>query len=495
MIWQRLFFFFFLIPSLIYGLNESECTTIRNNAIAQWNRHEELIQQFNQVGQTEQGLKLLRESLDCCRTALSFLDAILKDIANKSKEKRKEVWRVNIKKACKKDRKTINCKIPEIEKGISTVLSSIAFDSAKALYEKSLEKAEEANSKKEASSTRTLSNSDTIVTFLQGVAKLYREAETLCQKAITTLTAAPTYNKANETVLLQTLEAYKKAASAHEKEALEWPETVLAQKASLQERLNALLQDSELFEEKGLKRSSYELEIQALPILETLIQNSEGEEKEILENRLKGLQSSTALFEKHADQNRLTETSLSLSPEEFKAREDERRNIFFKNDFSSDPTLFFQNFIHQTLKPAVIALDGPCEKGANEYALYLDQFYRFLLETEDPIKALNVKVYKQGDLVHEEKISIPVKGSLAWHSYLLKEGSLFIPEASLEKEFGLKLHFSYISDPKCHSLLLSQKASDPQYHFAFSIEGKDPLYTCHFLASPPWQLDALRRPR
>ncbi len=493
--WQRLFFFFFLIPSLIYGLNESECKTIRNNAIAQWSRHEELIQQFNQVGQTEQGLKFLRESLVCCKQALSELETILKDIAGKSKKQRKEDWRVDMKKACKKDKKTINREIPEIEKGVNTVLSSIAFNRAKALYEKSLEKAEEARSKKETCPTRTLSNAIEVATALQGVAKLYREAETLCQKAITTLTSAPTYNEANNTVLLQTLGTYKEVASSHEKEATEWPGKVLCQKASLKERLATLSQDSELFEEKGLKRSSYELKQQTLPILETLIQNSEGEEKETLENHLKGLQISIALFEKEADQTRLTETSLSLSPEEFKAREDKRREIFFKSDFVLDGSNFFQAFIHQTLKPAVIALDGPCEKGVNEYGLYLDQFYRFLLETEDPIKTLNVKVYKQGDLVHEENISLPVKGSLAWRSYLLKEGSLFIPETNLEKEFGLKLHLSYISDPKCPSLLLSQKASDPQYYFTFSLGAEAPLYTCHLLAPPPWQLDALRRPR
>ncbi len=148
--WQRLIFFLVLILSLIYSLNESECKNIQIQAISEWKRHEELIQQFTQVGQTEQGLHLLRDSLACCRKALSLLDVILKDIAGKSKKQRKEPWRVDMKKACKKDKETIDHEINEIQKGVNNVLSSIVFDKAKALYEKSLEKAEEANNKKKS---------------------------------------------------------------------------------------------------------------------------------------------------------------------------------------------------------------------------------------------------------------------------------------------------------------------------------------------------------
>ena len=161
-------------------------------------------------------------------------------------------------------------------------------------------------------------------------------------------------------MLLQTLETYCQAASSYEQEAGEWPEKVLAQKTSLKNRLETLEEDSRLFEEKGLKRSSYELRQEALPILQTLIQNSKGEEKETFENKFQELQKSITLFETSVDQNRLTEIAPSLSFEEFKIREKKRRDIFFKNNCASE----------------------------GENHLYLDQFYQHLLQSNHPIERL-----------------------------------------------------------------------------------------------------------
>jgi hypothetical protein len=51
--WQRFFLFLFLVPTLIYGLNQEKCTHIHNQVSPEWKRHNELIEQFNKLGEKE----------------------------------------------------------------------------------------------------------------------------------------------------------------------------------------------------------------------------------------------------------------------------------------------------------------------------------------------------------------------------------------------------------------------------------------------------------
>ncbi|MEX0962289.1 MAG: hypothetical protein WDZ28_05490, partial [Simkaniaceae bacterium] len=491
------FLILFLIPGLIYGLNKKECINTRNQALVEWNRHNELVQEFNDFGADQEGhgLHRLRKSLRCSQRALSLINTILNDIAGKSKKKRKELWRIEMKEACQKDKKNINDGITQLQKSVNNVLSSMAFEKAKTLYDESLKIVEKASNKHKKCPARTLFNVDVVVSALQEVAKLYREAESLAKEAYTALTSAPLCNESSKTALEQTIENFKQTAISTEKEAAEWPEKALAQKISLKDRLEILTEDSTLFEEKGLSRSSYELKKQALPILEMLIQNSEDEEKNAFEKRLEALKNSIALFEKAADQNRLTKAVATLSAEEFKNREEIRRESFFKSDFALDPSLFLKTFIYPASRPSVIPLDGQIRKNQKDYILYLDQFYRFYLQSDDAVSKLIVKVYKQDALVHEEEISLPVKNTHSWRSCLLEGGLLFIPETKVEKEFGLDLRLQFVSDPRCQtSLILSQKASNPNYRFSFVLDDKTFLYTCNLLEPPLWQLNALCKP-
>ena len=61
----RFFLIWLLIPGLIYGLGKKECMNMRNQAFAEWNRHNELVQEFNKFGVDQKDLALhrLRESL------------------------------------------------------------------------------------------------------------------------------------------------------------------------------------------------------------------------------------------------------------------------------------------------------------------------------------------------------------------------------------------------------------------------------------------------
>ena len=57
--WTRFLLILFLIPSLIYGLNEEECNNIYSKVLPEWNRRNELIQQFQKNSYAQEGLQLL----------------------------------------------------------------------------------------------------------------------------------------------------------------------------------------------------------------------------------------------------------------------------------------------------------------------------------------------------------------------------------------------------------------------------------------------------
>jgi hypothetical protein len=90
--WQRFLLLTFLLPILMYGLNQQECTNIFNKVLPEWNRHTELIQQFQKNSFTPEGLQLLKESLVCCQRAVGHCDTILIDIVSQKKRKRKKQW-------------------------------------------------------------------------------------------------------------------------------------------------------------------------------------------------------------------------------------------------------------------------------------------------------------------------------------------------------------------------------------------------------------------
>ena len=84
--WARLFLLLLLLPSLIYGLNEKECTKIQSQIAPEWNRCLSLIEQLNKSGLNETTLPLLNDAIACCRRSIAHCDTILNDIAKQSNE-------------------------------------------------------------------------------------------------------------------------------------------------------------------------------------------------------------------------------------------------------------------------------------------------------------------------------------------------------------------------------------------------------------------------
>lgn len=134
--WARLFLFLLLIPSLIYGINEKECTKIQAQVAPEWNRCLILIEQLNQLGLNENTLPLLTDAIACCRRAIAHCDTISNDIASKSKSKRKEYWRVQIKAACEKDKLKLNEELTHLQNALNHVLSTIDCEKANILAQK-----------------------------------------------------------------------------------------------------------------------------------------------------------------------------------------------------------------------------------------------------------------------------------------------------------------------------------------------------------------------
>lgn len=118
--YQRFFLLLALIPALIFGISEQKCISMHNQIIFQWNRHFELIEEFNQLGSHEKkkGLELLYKSIECCNQAYLDCQKILTAIVSKSKKselKCNDFWCVRMKSLCEQDKERIKTEINQIQ--------------------------------------------------------------------------------------------------------------------------------------------------------------------------------------------------------------------------------------------------------------------------------------------------------------------------------------------------------------------------------------------
>ncbi len=483
--WKRFFFLLFLIPSLIHAsFYAKDHAKIVDKVVVEWRRHEELIRKFTELelNAREQNLGLLRESITCCQRAIEHCDYILKKIADKPKHDRRDEYWVKAKNQHNQDKNTLNSEINELHALINNTLQQVAFTRANQLYQESEQKAYRAQAKSQNGSRRLNQIEETSAT-LNEASTLYEEALTLAREALNLI--SPYQDEDGKNFLSKTVEMYQEEATNSRKEATEWPAAALAQKSALQERLATLKEDARLFEDKGLKRSAYEVHKQMLPILEQLVKNQLSAEAELIQ-----LQHTITLFETEADTNRLTEPTPALSKEAFRAREKERRELFFKND-----PLLNRVMLSDEPSPCALPLDGQVIQQDTNFTLYAEQFYRFLVRSDEPVSELLVTVYEKGEMIHEEPIALNIKSTHSWERYLIADGMTLIPETRLNTDFGLDVRLTFSCDPQYKfSMIIAQKGSLPGYQFSFSIKNKNPLYACSFLQPPPWQLSILKKP-
>ncbi|MFZ4772577.1 MAG: DUF6531 domain-containing protein, partial [Chlamydiia bacterium] len=240
-------------------------------------------------------------------------------------------------------------------------------------------------------------------------------------------------------------------------EEVNWGRYVKNQRRIVQETLFQLAKDAEYFDSLGFKKCAYSLRKQALSTLKKLLPFIK-EQRNLLELET-SLTSTLRSFEQKITPKSPPQSSMTDFQEE------QKRKTF----------RFFQN--QQTRQ------------------FYTDQYYRFFIEDGEPITHFFVKVLKNGEVLHQEKILLPLMKTSLWKEYLLSEGRLYIPETSLKKEFGIDLLCQLIYSPfAAYTLAISHKGSIPGYTVVFSLKKDAPLTCTTFFEAPPWQLSCLLKP-
>ena len=492
--WRHFIFLFFLIPSFVYGLNKKECVAIRHQIAVEWDHYLQFIEHFEKSVLDNQKLDCLKEALACCKRALSHCDIILKNIKGKPKRKRKEKWRILMKKTCKHDKSILESKIHQLEKSIHQLLSSIAFEKANAFYEKSLQKAQLAYALKSKASSYGLKDITKQVAMLDESVNLYLQARDFATTALNTLLATPHYDEKSKDILLKAIKDYDENIKKLKEEALNLPKRALAEKVALKKQVITFIEDSKLFEERGLKQISYKRYKQILPLLKTLIENSKNQEKEYFQKILEDLTNSIASLEKDIDRNKLVPATLDFSYlDTFKTKVTEEESFkkpyfnskdFLKGMTSEDLSEFF-----------VIPLNGLANKKGEYFVLFVEQFYHFLVQSIYPASSLSIQVSKKGKLLYEENIPLPFEDRVSWAHYLTDEERVFIPETRLKSDFGIDLHLKFFRDPAFpFSIIISQKGRCPDYELSFSLDGGKVLYHSLFSRPLPWQIKTLLKP-
>lgn len=220
--WKRLFFVLLLAPNLIYSsFDDRDCSKVMDKFTAEWNRHNELVQQFTKLGpgEREQGVALLQESIACCVRAMGYCSKILTKIAEKSKKERYLLPWPQIKEQQQQHKSKLSAEISELQNVLNALLSGIAAEKAQAFYLESEKKVALANAKYKEYQALSSSDTDGAIASLNKAALFYEEAAMHAQQALCTLQAAPASQEADRAMLSQNIETYQDASRLCRQEA------------------------------------------------------------------------------------------------------------------------------------------------------------------------------------------------------------------------------------------------------------------------------------
>ncbi len=535
----------FLIPSFVWGYFDLEtCHKHRKEALSYWKESEKLIESIQAMSleQKEQSLPLFHQAINHTHKAYDIYKKILRDIAKQKEHKIKKEWHKSMQQACEADKNVSFQKLQELKNELcnrewvihaetlfaaknrelqqfleatkelyqkiasieeeerlplllqaaismakitssyldlierasnigneafrSSVLKGPIEEAVNALagHQKEEKELEEAIIKtkvfilhreslvkaslaktKEVAVSRRLKDEVALPLALGEVIKLYEEAFSLVKEALTLITPTNLIEEENTVKALfveitELLQQYKNELASHVQNNLSHKDAVKKQVALLEK-------ESLLLKSKGFMRSSLEINQKIEPLLSQLPGCEESLYK--LKEEIASLQS----FLSKAD-----------VVEEVK----KQKNLPFVMPFLDQYT--------------------------GTHFLYAGEFHRVNLKRVSPASYLTIKIQDGDRVIHEEKVIIPCKHTLAWDRYLLQEGKVHIPEMQAQQKFGLDLHFQLVEDPHYASfLVLDVQGSVSPYRYSIFLE--DTLfYTYSFINPPPWQLDALRRP-
>lgn len=265
----------------------------------EWKKHEELVQQFNQLGpeQKVQGLHLLQQSIECCQKAVAHCDYILKKISRKPKSERREQYWVNAVNQTTQDKNNINNEIQMIQNGINSTLQDHAFKQAIPLYQESEKRGALARQMNWECSL-LLNQSETMVSTLMTVAQHYDDAIPLAERALGLI--AKYQDETSKDALRQLIEACRVGSERCKKEASEWPDAFPIYQNVLKEWVSLLKVETDRLAHDGQKQVVYDLQKKMAYILEVLVESGTGEE---FQEELGSLKASIADYEKDGAQS------------------------------------------------------------------------------------------------------------------------------------------------------------------------------------------------
>lgn len=480
---MKLFFFaFFLIPTLLFGLNRDQLEKKYQLASEEVNKSMHEYGYFQKIPNENfyAKIEVMNSIITHFINAIKYYDEVINDAPFHSKDK----WYPELKEKCEKAKNNASNNL-ETCHGIQDpnleTYSNLKLNEAQYFFL--------LGGQKEHECIRNLYNVDEVVRTLTAALELYRQAATSAREALNALNLiSKPIDKVHVEAAVQYYDAIVQRCSS---EAADWAVSVQARKESLRKQLSSLQTEADKYEKSGMPGRALDNHRLMANILQELMEEAPSKEAEFLTKQLAAVNVSIDRLASKVDALRRTATQQEMSPEAFSAQEESRREAFYNSNILYDSDRLSRELLN---RPFALPLDG--QQGNNgSYQLNAGQFCRFLLQHNAPIAQLNVQVQLNGRAVHNETIKIPSFHTLEWHKYLTEDGMVIIPETKLKTVYGIHLRVSVVPDARAYySLIVSHKGDREGYKILVSINKSPTLYDCNFIAPLPWQIGAYNPP-
>lgn len=214
---KNLYLFIFLMPALLFGMQEKECNKIRDKIKMSWETCHQLLIHLNQIDPSQdEFLQLLDQCIEHCRSCISGCEKILDDIASKSKREKKIDWRLRMKDICKDDKAFFCQRLNEL----SQARDNCIYQKATLLYQQSLSAADRAHQCIEVEKRQD--NVEEVVAAYTEASHWFAQAAELAGQAFQLL--SPTNREQDKAILSTAISSYVENSQFCLEEALKWPE-------------------------------------------------------------------------------------------------------------------------------------------------------------------------------------------------------------------------------------------------------------------------------
>ncbi len=322
---------------------------------------------------------------------------------------------------------------------------------------------------------------------LSQAADLYKESAGIGEKLMAD--SGKLISENQKSLIKEKIQVLKESGEKCTKNADLWQKNIKEHKSKLRERIAAFKAKGDQLQENGCYADALEMYGMASELLTEVSQSK-------LFDVNKELQDTKDIIHVLEKQSRESQHhNQSLSKEEWNQREHSRRDQFYSTAELINPAAFIQASLYPQGYPSVVCLDGKTLSDPLEYFFFTEQYYRFLVKTALPMTHFFVKVYQNGEVIHQERVLIPSDRTFEWEQYLTTDGLLYVPGTRLKSDFGLDLRIQIVPCIKApYAIIISQKGKSTPYRFSISLDEKKDLYAWRYALPPPWQLMSLTKP-